>query len=71
MMEAARWLFDALCDLGGETDGEVCIPRIAAPRERLGVREMRAFRGFAEHGSMPGSTKVDAMGYILDALEAA
>jgi hypothetical protein len=66
MLEAARWLFDALASLGEETDGEVCIPRIAAPRERLSVREMRAFRGFAEHGSMPGSTKVDAMGYMLD-----
>jgi hypothetical protein len=66
MMEAARWLFDALASLGEETDGEVCIPRIAAPRERLSVSEMRAFKGFAEHGSMPGSTKVDAMGYMLD-----
>lgn len=70
MMEAARWLFDAMCDLGDETDGEIAIPRIAAPRERLTVREMRAFRGFAEHGSMPGSTKIDCAGYMLDALEA-
>ena len=70
MLEAARWLFDALCDLGDETDGEVCIPRIAASRERLSVREMRDFKGFAEHGSMPGSTKVDCAGYMLDALEA-
>lgn len=71
MLDAARWLFDALASLGEETDGEVCIPRIAAPRERLSVREMRAFRGFAEHGSMSGSTKIDCAGYMLDALEAA
>ncbi len=69
MLEAARWLFDALCDLGDETDGEVAIPRITAPRERLSVPEMRAFRGFAEHGSMPGSTKVDAMGYMLGIID--
>lgn len=69
MMEAARWLFDAMCDLGEETDGEINIPRIAAPRRRLSVAEMRAFRGFGEHGSMPGSTKIDCAGYMLDVIE--
>jgi hypothetical protein len=70
MLEAARWLFDALASLGEETDGEIVIPRIAAPRRRLSVPEMRPFRGFGEHGSMPGSTKIDCAGYMLDALEA-
>lgn len=68
MLEAGRWLFDALASLGEETEGEINIPRIAAPRRRLSVREMRAFKGFAEHGTMPGSTKIDAAGYMLDAL---
>jgi N-acetylmuramoyl-L-alanine amidase len=69
MLEAARWLFDAMCDLGEATDGEIDIPRIAAPRRRLSVAEMRVFKGFGEHGSMPGSTKVDAMGYMLDIID--
>jgi hypothetical protein len=69
MMEAARWLFDAMCDLGEETDGEIDIPRIAAPRRRLSIKEMHLFKGFGEHGSMPGSTKVDAMGYMLDVID--
>lgn len=71
LLDAWRWLHDALCDASEETNGDIQIPRaITAPRRRMPAPELNRFKGAAEHGNLPTpSTKIDACGYLLDAID--
>lgn len=63
-LEAWRWLVATLCRIHD-------IPTVCAPRRRLTpverARWVRSGGGVEEHGNMPGTTKIDACGFLLDA----
>ena len=66
LLEAWRWLADVL---SRADDDRLDIPRQCAPSDRrLSVSELARARGAIEHMSLPGSTKIDSCGLLLDAL---
>jgi hypothetical protein len=63
-IEAWRWLAAQICEIHG-------IPKRCAPQRRMTAFErarwVRSGGGVEEHGSMPGTTKVDACGLLMEA----
>lgn len=68
IIDAWRWLCEVLTSPSAKSLG-IDIPRTCAPMGRQFSRpEMRAFRGVCEHFHVTGTTKVDAAGYLVEAL---
>lgn len=68
LLEAWRWLGETLAGPAARAHG-IEIPRRAAPADRrLTAAELAAHRGACEHLHIPGTTKVDAGGYLVEAL---
>ena len=68
LVESWRWLGEVLAGEAAREHG-IEIPRIAAPVDRrLTSTELASHRGACEHVHIPGSTKIDAAGYLVESL---
>ena len=67
VLDAWRWLAETLAAC---THPRVRLPRTIAPSRPLTAAELRAARGAVEHASLPATTKRDAAGQLLGALDA-
>lgn len=68
LIDAWRWLADTLTSADADLS-RVQIPRRCAPlSRRLSKPEMTRFAGVCEHYHTPGTTKLDAAGYLVESL---
>lgn len=59
-IEAWRWLVETVCRIHD-------LPKRCAPLRRMNAVEIGKFKGVCEHGNMPGTTKIDACGLLMEA----
>lgn len=68
LVESWRWLGETLASDAAREHG-IEIPRIAAPADRrLTTMELASHRGACEHMHIPGTTKIDAAGYLVESI---
>jgi hypothetical protein len=69
--DAMVWLCEYLSSdaVRKSTNGAIDIPRKVAPKRQMTQPEMRVFKGFCEHASLPATEKIDTAGVCISTLE--